>query len=397
MIVHKAYKCRVYPTPEQEVFLNKHFGSVRFVYNRLLHARQEAYQNGGKLSGRDAKKLIPVWKRQAETAWLKEVNSQSLQQALLDLEEAYQKFFKKQTSYPRFKKKNGKNTFHVPQYFSVDPEKQTLHIPKLKSLLTVKMHREFGSIKKWCSLTFSKTPTGKYFVSILVEEEIPEPKALPRELVGLDLGLKHFATTSSGEKIDSPKHLKKQQKRLKRAQRSLAKKKKGSSNRKKQRKKVARLHEKVSNQRKDFLHKLSHKFVLENQEIFIEDLNVKGMMKNRRLAGSIGDSGWSEFVRQLKYKCFWYGRKLTRIGRFAPSSKICSRCGEVKRDLSLSERVWTCSCCGSKHDRDINAALNIVQIGLDESDFKPVERCSAVMPLRAAQERSVKQESLASL
>lgn len=397
MIINKAYKFRVYPTKEQEVFLNKHFGSVRFVYNKLLHARQEAYKKGEKLSGKDAKKLIPVWKKQEQTSWLSEINSQSLQQASFDLENAYKKFFKKQAQFPKFKKKNGKNTFHVPQHFSINVEGQTLKIPKLKTPLKVKMHRAFGEIKKWCSLTFSKTPTGKYFVSILVEEELQEPVSLPPELVGLDLGLKHFLTTSYGEKIDHPKYLKKQQKRLKRAQRKLAKKQKGSNNRNKQRRRVALLHEKVSDQRKDFLHKLSHQCVLENQEIFIEDLNVKGMMKNRRLAGSIGDSGWSEFVRQLKYKAGWYGRKLTQIGRFEPSSKMCSSCDELKQDLSLSDRTWTCSSCNIVHDRDTNAALNIAIIGLGKPDLKPVERSSAAGPVGAEQERSMKQESLASL
>ena len=396
MVINKAYKFRVYPTKEQEVFLNKHFGSVRFIYNKLLATRQDAFKNGQRLSGKDAKKLIPVWKKQEKTSWLSEVNSQSLQQASLDLDDAYKHFFKGKAKFPQFKKKSYRNTFHVPQHFTINTEDQTITIPKLKTPLKVEMHREFGDIKKYCSLTFSKTPTGKFFVSILVEEKLPELKDYPTELVGLDLGLKHFITTSYGAKIDHPKYLRLQQRKLKRAQRKLSKKQKGSQNRKKQRRRVALLHEKVANQRRDFLHKLSYRFVLENQEIFIEDLNVKGMMKNRRLAKSIGDSGWSEFGRQLKYKCEWYGRKLTQIGRFEPSSKMCSNCNELNHELKLSDRVWVCSHCLVEHDRDINAAMNIAQIGLVKSDLKPVERTPSVRPVRAEQGDSLKQESRAS-
>ena len=396
MVINKAYKFRVYPDKEQEVFLNKHFGSVRFIYNRFLHERKTAHEEKRKFTKKDCQELLPALKKQEQTSWLKEINSQSLQKANLDLADAFNKFFKGLAKYPRFKKKSNRNTFHVPQHFSINIEKQTITIPKLKTPLKVEMHREFGDIQDWCSLTFSKTPTGKVFVSILVEEKLPELKEYPSELVGLDLGLKHFLTTSYGEKIDHPKYLKLQQRRLKRAQRKLSKKQKGSNNRKKQRRKVALLHEKVANQRLDFLHKLSYRLVLENQEIFIEDLNVKGMMKNRILAKSIGDSGWSEFGRQLKYKCEWYGRKLTQIGRFEPSSKMCSNCNELNHELKLSDRVWVCGHCLVEHDRDINAAMNIAVIGLVKPDLKPVERTPSVRPVRAKQGDSVKQEPLAS-
>ena len=396
MIINKAYRFRVYPNKEQEVFLNKHFGCTRFIYNKLLSTRQEAFKNGKRLSGKDAKKLIPVWKKQEQTTWLSEVNSQSLQQASLDLENAYKKFFSGKAKYPQFKKKNNRNTFHVPQHFTINVKDQTITIPKLKIPLKVEMHRKFGDTQKYCSLTFSKTPTGKFFVSILVEEKLPELKEYPSELVGLDLGLKHFVTTSYGEKIEHPKYLKLQQRKLKRAQRKLSKKQKGSNNRRKQRRRVALLHEKVSNQRRDFLHKLSYRFVLENQEIFIEDLNVKGMMKNRPLAFSIGDSGWGEFGRQLKYKCEWYGRKLTQIGRFEPSSKMCSNCNELNHELKLSDRTWVCSNCGVEHDRDINAAMNIAVIGLVKSDLKPVESSTSGEAEASRQVYSMKQEPLAS-
>ena len=396
MIINKAYKFRVYPDKEQEVSLNKHFGSVRFIYNKVLATRQEAYKNGENLYARHTEKMLTVWKKQGETSWLKEINSQSLQKANKDVDKAYKNFFNGAAKFPQFKKKNGENKFHVPQHFSINTEGQTITIPKLKTPLKVDMHRKFGDIQDWCSLTFSKTPTGKFFVSIAVEEKLPELKEYPAELVGLDLGLKHFVTTSYGAKIDHPKYLKLQQRRLKRAQRKLAKKQKGSNNRRKQRRKVARLHEKVSNQRRDFLHKLSYRFVLENQEIFIEDLNVKGMMKNRRLAKSIGDSGWSEFGRQLKYKCDWYGRKLTQIGRFEPSSKMCSNCNELNHELKLSDRTWVCSSCLVEHDRDINAAMNIAVIGLVKSDSKPVERTPSVRCFSTEQGDSLKQEPLAS-
>ena len=396
MIINKAYKFRVYPDKEQEVLLNKHFGSVRFIYNKVLATRQEAFKNGEKLYARHTEGMLTVWKNQEETLWLKEINAQSLQKANKDVDRAYKNFFSGKSKYPQFKKKSNRNTFHVPQHFTINTKGQTLTIPKLKTPLKVDMHRKFGAIQKYSSLTFSKTPTGKFFVSILVEEKLPELKEYPSELVGLDLGLKHFVTTSYGAKIDHPKYLKLQQRKLKRAQRKLSKKQKGSNNRKKQKRKVALLHEKVSNQRRDFLHKLSQRFVLENQEIFIEDLNVKGMMKNRILAKSIGDSGWSEFGRQLKYKCEWYGRKLTQIGRFEPSSKMCSNCNELNHELKLSDRVWVCGHCLVEHDRDINAAMNIAVIGLVKPDLKPVERTPSVRPVRAKQGDSVKQEPLAS-
>ena len=396
MVINKAYKFRVYPDKEQEVFLNKHFGSVRFIYNRFLHERKTAHEEKRKFTKKDCQELLPALKKQEQTSWLKEINSQSLQKANLDLADAFNKFFSGTAKYPRFKKKINRNTFHVPQHFTINTKDQVITIPKLKTPLKVEMHRKFGAIQKYSSLTFSKTPTGKFFVSILVEEKLPELNEYPSERVGLDLGLKHFVTTSYGEKIEHPKYLRLQQRKLKRAQRKLAKKQKGSNNRKKQRRRVALLHEKVSNQRRDFLHKLSYRFVLENQEIFIEDLNVKGMMKNRPLAFSIGDSGWGEFGRQLKYKCGWYGRKLTQIGRFEPSSKMCSNCNELNHELKLSDRTWVCSSCGVEHDRDINAAMNIALIGLVKSDSKPVESSTSGGSIEPRQVYSMKQEPLAS-
>jgi putative transposase len=371
----KVYKFRLYPNKEQETFLNKHFGCVRFIYNYLLNKRKESYEEGNPLSSHQAKKLIPPLKQ--ELTWLKEVNSQSLQQACINLDNAFKRFFKKQGSYPQFKKKHNKNAFHIPQHFQILPEQGLIRIPKLKTPIKTIFHRDIENLIKYKSLTISKTPTGKFFVSILVEQEALPVGDLPYKQIGVDLGLKDFLTTSEGEKVKASKFFRKAQKKLRKAQRRLSRKKKASMNRRKQRLLVARLHEKVANQRKDFLHKVSHKLVHENQVIYLEDLNVKGMLKNRRLSKSVSDVGWSEFVRQLKYKAEWYGRRIVQIGRFEPSSQLCSNCGYRYRELKLEERNWSCNSCGERHDRDINAALNILLIGMEDPELTLVERSSS--------------------
>jgi len=331
-------------------------------------------------------------KLKADNPWLKEINSQSLQCSLQNLEKAYKMFFKKLAEYPRFHKKQGRQSFTVPQHFLV--LNNWLKIPKLKSGIRVRMHRPpLGKAK---TLTIIKETSGKYYVSIVCE---CEPVMLPptTNTVGVDLGLNDIAVLSSGEKINHPRWFYKIERRLARKQRQLSRRKKGSKNRQRARLQVALLHEKIKNQRQDFLHKLSHRLIIENQEVSIEGLRVRNMTKNRHLAKAISDSGWAELARQLQYKANWYGRTVKVIDTFAPSSKKCSVCGFINRELKLSQRIWECPNCKTVHDRDINAAVNIEQIGRDTPELTPVERrASTVSTFSIKQALSKKQETLAS-
>lgn len=354
----KSFKYRIYPNGNQELLINKHIGSSRFVYNLALEAKTMAYAgNQINLSCFDLIKQLPDLKK--EYIWLKEINSQSLQTPIRNLDNAFTRFYKGQGNFPKYKsKRKGRQSFHIPQNVIVENDK--LIIPKFKEGIDIVLHRETKGVIK--SATISRTPTGKYFVSILCDTgEDFKPKAnIKRETtVGIDLGIKDFLITSNGEVSDNPKYLRKAESRLKCVQRKYSKHKgKQTKN------KLAKLHEKVANQRRDFLHKESFKLVSENQTIAIEDLNVKGMLKNHCLTKSISDVGWSMFTTMLEYKCGWYGVNLLRIGRFEPSSKTCSNCGTVNKDLTLKDREWTCVKCNTKHDRDINAAVNIKNFAL---------------------------------
>jgi putative transposase len=345
--------------------LAQQFGASRFVYNYFLRQRIDYYaaHRGEKKPGltyHDTARLLTELKHQPETAWLKDANSQALQAALRNLDTAYNNFFNKRTEFPKFKSKRDKQSFHVPQHFALDREHSRLILPKLTPIKIV-LHRPLeGEIK---SITISRAPTGRHFAVILCEAEItPKPKKTGR-IIGVDLGLKSFAVTSDGEKVDPPQHLRKAGAKLAILQRRMARKQRGSKNREKTQLKVARLHEKVANQRADFLHKLSRHLIDESQAIYVEDLNVKGMLANRHLAKSISDSSWSEFVRQLDYKGTWYGCQVRTIDRFFPSSKRHALCGYIYQDLRLSEREWTCPECGQVVDRDANAAQNILLFG----------------------------------
>ncbi len=403
-VVNKAYKFRVYPTRRQEVFFAKHFGCTRFIYNYLLSVRRDAYQKEGKsISGLEAKKLIPGLKRQEEYEWLKEVNSQSLQEAALDLNSAYERFFKKinGSGYPKFKKKGQRDSFSVPQSFQIDPTHSSILIPKLKTAIRAKFHQSMKKVVEFNSISFSKSPSGKYYASINVDEvvvhKIPVKKVTRKtKTVGIDLGLKDFLVESNGKKTDSPKYLRQSERKLKKSQQRLSRKQKGSNNRNKQRLIVAKLHDKISNQRKNFLHEESSRLVNENQVIYLETLNVKGMMKNRYLSKSIADSGWGEFLRQLKYKSHWRGSVVVQVGMWEATSKLCFSCGYKNKDLKLSDREWTCPECGCHHDRDINAAKNTEQIGREAPELTPVKRTASVFSIRKIQAGSRKQESLAS-
>ena len=369
----KAYKFRLYPNRNQIQLFEKHFGCVRFIYNWALEHRSSKYEfEGVSTSWYSLIKILPIIKFQLP--WLKEVNSQSLQQAVKHLDNAYQNFFNKRSGYPRFKSKSNKQSFSVPQNVKVNYDAGTVSVPKIKNIKTV-LHRKIkGTIK---SATVSKTPSEKYFISILVEDNqlLPEKEQYtPSTTIGVDLGIKTFATLSNGTKIENPKHLVRSERRLKRFQRRLNRKKKCSSNRRKARLLLAKCHEKVSNQRKDFLHKLSKKLVSENQAIALEDLNVSGMVKNHKLAKHIQDASWRTFREYVTYKCNWYSKTLITIDRFEPSSKFCRHCGSINENLTLSDRNWVCS-CGVEHDRDINAAINIKLFALNRAGTARINAC----------------------
>lgn len=388
--IHKAFQFRLYPTAEQEQILASFFGQSRFVYNFFLRKRIDYYtSNKGKekqsLNYHDTAKMLTELKQQPNTIWLKESNSQALQQSLRHLDNAYNNFFKHGFKFPKFKKKSRKQSFSVPQYFDIDIKTNRLNIPKLSPIKIV-LHRKIEGAMK--SITISKTPSGKYFASILCEiEKTIKPKKRGRE-IGIDLGLKSFVVTSNGEIIDSPKYLRKSEIKLTHLQQLLSRKIKGSNRRDKTQIKVAHIHERISNQRKDFLHKLSYRLTSENQAIYVEDLHVKGIMANHCLAKSIADSSWSEFVRQLKYKSEWNGVYFGQIDRFFPSSKRCNTCGWINDSLTLADREWTCQSCSQIVQRDFNAAQNILQFGklqVGKELAKPSKRSGrggVVTPLR---------------
>ena len=370
----KAYKFRIYPTEEQEIFFAKTFGCVRKVYNLMLNDRKKAYEE---VKNDPSKKMTfptPA-KYKKEFPFLKEVDSLALANAQLHLDKAYKNFFRdKSVGFPRFKSKK-----NPVQSYTTNNQKGTvvlidskfIKVPKLKSLVRIKLHRQpKGMIK---SATISRHSSGKYYISLLCKEEISElPKT--NSAIGIDLGITDFAILSDGQKIDNNKFTSKMEKKLKREQRKLSRrallaKKKGiplseAKNYQKQKRKVARLYEKVMNQRTDFLNKLSTEIIKNHDIICIEDLNVKGMLRNHKLARSISDVSWSSFVAKLQYKADWYGREIIKVNQWFPSSQICSECGHKDGKKPLDIREWTCPICHTHHDRDINASINILIEGL---------------------------------
>jgi putative transposase len=361
-VQYKAYKFRLLPTEEQSVLLSKHFGCARFIYNHFLKEKQEHYLlNKKTLNFNNCCKSLTELKSKEEYSWLKEVNSQAIQASLHHLENAYQAFFAKISKFPKFKsKKRNYDSFHVPQSVKL-LKNNKVQIPKFKGGISFIKHREIKG--KICSATVSRTPTGKYYISILTEQEPTKHLEKTGKSIGIDLGIKDFAITSEGHRYTNPRFLYKFQRKLKQAQQHLSRKQKGSKSRDRARIKVAKIHEKITNSRNDMQHKVSTSLIKKYDMIALEDLNVKGMVKNHCLAKAISDAAWSGFVTKLEYKAKWYGKKVIKIDRFFPSSKTCSDCGYINQNLTLDVRNWTCV-CGSRHDRDVNASKNILKRGL---------------------------------
>lgn len=355
----KSYKYKLNPNEEQIVLLNKHFGSIRFAYNYFLNERKKEYEtNKNTINYYDNAKSLTELKKLEEYSWLNEINSQSLQYSLKCLDGAYQNFFKFKKGFPKFKSKRSKNSFSVTQ--SVKLINGKLVIPKFKQPIDLILHRTFNGKIKSC--TISKTPTNEYFVSILVETE---HNKIPKtgKTIGIDLGLKDFVITSEGYKYKNNRYTKTYANLLKKAQQHLSRKTKGSNRYQKQKLKVAKLHKKIANSRLDNLHKVSTELIKKYDTIILEDLNVKGMIKNHKLSKHISDASWSKFVELLTYKAEWNDKKIVKIDRFFPSSKTCNSCGYINQNLKLDMRKWTCPSCNIKLDRDLNASINILNEG----------------------------------
>src|SRR6266478_4800679 len=359
----KAYQYRMYPTDEQVHILARTFGCCRYVYNWALRQRTDAYyKDGERLYYEATAQRLTSLKKQADHVWLNDISSVPLQQSLRHLDTAFRNFFEGRAAYPKFHTKHGEQAAtYASSAFKWDGKHLTL--AKMTAPLDIRWSRSLPNGCKPTTVTVTKDTAGRYFVSILVVEEI-KPLPTVATQVGLDLGLKSMVISSDGHTYGNPKFFARGEKKLARAQRRLSKKKKGSKNRAKARHKVARIHARIADRRRDYQHKLSTKLIRENQTICVESLQVKNMVKNHSLAKAISDVGWGEFVRQLEYKAAWYGRTLVKIDKWYPSSKRCFRCGHVLETLALDVRIWTCPQCATVHDRDVNAAKNILAAGL---------------------------------
>lgn len=380
----KSFKYRLYPNGKQKVLLSKHLGACKLIFNLALETKTTAYSSAGvNLSRYTLQEQLVDLKE--EYAWLYEINAQSLQSVLMHLDIAFSRFFKGLGKFPKFKKRGDQPSFQCPQGASIKGGR--LKLPKFKEGIKIVLHRPFeGKIK---TVTISRTPTGKYFASILVDDNAPLPTKAPlssETTIAADVGLKTFATLSDGREYENPKYLKRALNRLKLLQKRASKKQKGSANRKKANLAVSKLHEKIANQRKDFLHKFSHDLTKNFDTVIVENLNVAGMVKNHILAQAISDVSWSTGLNMLKYKAEWRGKTYHEIGRFDASSKIHNKCGYLHKDLTLADRTWVCPKCGGTVERDINAALNIKQFGLIhlgvEQPLKPVELPTLVVTMK---------------
>lgn len=360
--IHKAYKFRLYPSEQDRDLLAVHFGHCRFVYNYFLKEKQEHYlKNKKTLNYNNCSKTLTELKRQKSFEWLKDVNSQSLQQSLKNLETAFGRFFKKQSKFPKFKCKEGYNSFNVPQHFSIKGNR--IYIPKFKEGIPFLKHRSING--KLCSVTVSKKPSGKYYVALLTEQSVNIPDTVnTTKAVGIDLGLKDFVITSDRTKYPNFKFHKKYQAKLANLQKHFAKKQKGSNRRSKLKLQIAKLHEKITNSRENMQHMISKRLIDKYDVVCVETLSVKNMMGNHKLAYAIGDAAWNNLIQKLEYKAAWKGKKVIKIDRFYPSSKTCSQCGYINQSLSLGDRNWICPRCKTELDRDVNAAKMILTRGL---------------------------------
>ena len=364
--MERAYEYRIYPSADQCALIERTFGCCRWVYNRCLETKREQYEKTGKSpTVYQLQKLVTAWKGE-EAPWLSEVDSHALQQAVVNLGRAFDGFFRRcktggKPGYPRFKSKRDSRQSYRTNWGIAVPDAGHIRLPKLGTVKARVSRMPEGRV---VNATVKRTPTGKYFVTVCCTGcPAPDMPEGPVEVMGIDAGIRCLMARSDGKAVASPRSLAKSEKRLAREQRRLSRKRKGSNRRSKQRVRVARVHEKIANQRKDAIHKATTSAVRESQAIAVEDLNVKGMEKNRRLARAVADASMSEIIRQLQYKCAWYGRAFVKVGRFYPSSKTCSCCGYVNKNVVLGVESWTCPECGARHDRDLNAAKNIAAEG----------------------------------
>jgi putative transposase len=378
----RAYRYRFYPTTEQESLLRRTMGCARLVYNKALAARTEAwFERQERVGYSQTSSMLTSWKQQEDLEFLNEVSCVPLQQGLRHLQTAFTNFFAGRAKYPNFKKKrNGGSAEFTKSAFRWRDGQ--VFLAKCAEALPLRWSRQIPEGCTPSTITVKLTPAGKWFVSLLVDDHMVKPLPTTDKQIGLDMGVTSLIATSNGDKIANPKHFKRLRRKLRRVQKALSRKQKGSSNRHKARLKVAICHAQITDARKDFLHKLTNQLVRENQTIVVEDLAIKNMVKNHKLALAISDASWGEFIRQLAYKCEWYGRELIKIDRWFPSSKRCGNCGHIVDKLPLNIREWKCPKCGMNHDRDINASRNILAAGL------AVSVCGATV--RPEQSKSVK-------
>ncbi|OKK11160.1 transposase [Streptomyces sp. CB02488] len=386
--VKRAFKYRFYPTDSQAAELSRTFGCVRKVYNMALQARTEAWTRQERVNYNATSAMLTAWKKTDELAYLNKVSSVPLQQALRHLQVAFTNFFGKRAKYPRFKsrKKSRKSAEYTTSAFRFRDGKLTL--AKMREPLDIVWSRALPEGASPTTVTVSQDAAGRWFVSILCDDPGIKPLPATGAAVGIDAGLNHLLTLSTGKKITNPRHERRDRAALAKAQRRMAKKNKGSANRAKARRKVAKIHARIADRRRDHLHKITTRLVRENQTLVIEDLTVRNMVKNRKLARAISDAAWSEFRSMLEYKAQWYAREVIAVDRWFPSSKLCSTCGALQDKMPLNVRTWTCD-CGATHDRDVNAAINLLAAG------RAVTACGAgVRPQRSspAGQSAMKQE-----
>ncbi len=363
-MTEKAYRYRFYPTPEQEELLRRTLGCVRLVYNKALHTRTEGwYERQERIDYKQTSARLSHWKKQQDLHFLNDVSSVPLQQGLRNLQKAFTNFWAGRAKYPNFKKKRSGGSAEFTRAAFRWKDRQ-LWLAKCNDPLPIRWSRTLPANCEPSTVTVRLDASGRWFVSLLVDDHTVKPLPQVNKAVGVDLGITSLIVTSDGEKIANPKHFKRLRYKLRQAQKALSRKIKGSNNTEKARRQVARIQAQIADARNDFLHKLTTRLVRENQTIAVEDLSVKNMLKNHKLAQAIADASWAELVRQLEYKCQWYGRTLVKIDRWFPSSKRCGHCGHVVEKLPLNIREWDCPECGTHHDRDINAAHNLLAAGL---------------------------------